>query len=582
MESAKKAISMTKYFVSLPSARYLAFLIIFASLLAGALTGVLAEKKLDMPAAISGAGAFIVAIAIPALLCAGVVALTRRRVAPVRALALSLSSAIIYSAFLIASAAFSQPNLVFVGFGLSFLLWISVLNFAFGLARSCWIFAIMQAAVFALFMIFALPIFSIGTSDLLAKILLVCFVFVFTLYSLLFLASRPMKKNLGISSNDALSMFASQWLYQDKELEDALDEMGEPAQTWIGVASFKTQNGIMHWVVPYFHFGPFGNLGGSEFSSKISQRLSDGHTCAFVFHGTATHALDPVFSSSIKEVVEVCRTAIGAVEYLPAHFSLQEGFEGDSRCYLLGINEDNICAFTRAPHSTEDVNLAVGWALMEKAKGNGECLAIDCHNCETGDVDYVESGSIISMQMADALEDALDSKKLLAPLLVGWECSYPKDISGIASGGIKVACLDSPGNRPSFYVVLDSNGILSSARDEIITAIKNEFPKSRMLEIFTTDTHELNAVKGVFNPAGEQNLEELVSTCVSLAIKAHENLAPCEFGMKKQRIMLKVLGPYQSAEIVSTINAVVSLLKIAVPVALIGAIFAALWVVGKI
>ena len=58
-----------------------------------------------------------------------------------------------------AAAVFTAPlspigaNLVFVGFGLAFLLWLAVLKFAFGLERSAWLFAPAQMVCFALFLL---------------------------------------------------------------------------------------------------------------------------------------------------------------------------------------------------------------------------------------------------------------------------------------------------------------------------------------------------------------------------------------------------------------------------------------------
>ncbi|MFH0927781.1 MAG: DUF2070 family protein, partial [Candidatus Micrarchaeota archaeon] len=128
----------------------------------------------------------------------------------------------------------------------------------------------------------------------------------------------------------------------------------------------------------------------------------------------------------------------------------------------------------------------------------------------------------------------------------------------------------------------DSNSIVNSAREKIIESIKSKFPHVRAAEIFTTDTHELNAVKGVFNPAGEQDVEELEALVLALCKRAHANLSGAQFGMVKRRIRLKVLGPYQSSEIVSTFNAVFSLLKIAVPVGVVVAVVALLWLLTKV
>lgn len=582
MESAKKAVSVTKYFVSLPSSRVLLSTIILVAIAMGSLIGGAYAKKFSLDSIISGAGTSIFVIALPALFSAGILSITRRKVNLERALGVALVSSLCYGVFYLAAVVI-HIDFAYVAFGISFLVWLIALKFAFGLARSGWLFALLQMILHLLSLLLASFLFSGALESFIIKAVLASFVFVFLLYALLFLISRPLKKNLGISSSDAISMFASQWLYQDKEIEEAFDEMGEMATTWIGIARFRTKQGVMDWVVPYFHFGPFGNLGGSEFSSKIEAGLQTQHDkCTFVFHGTATHDLDPVSSSSLQYVVGECKKAIEQLRLHPAHFSYRYANSRDSKCHLLNINDNAICSFTRAPLSTEDINLAVGWALMERASEGKEALVIDCHNCETGDVDYVEPGSQIALDMLDALCAAKENKKLSSSMQAGWAFEYPKHICGIASGGVKVACFDSSANSPIFYILLDSNSMVNAAREKIIESVRSRYPKTKAVEIFTTDTHELNAVKGVFNPAGEEDVEDLENLILLLCKKAHDNLSGAEFGIVKRRIRLKVLGPYQSSEIVSTFNAVFSLLKVGIPVGILAAVVAAMWLLSKV
>ncbi len=587
MESAKKALGLTKYFVALPPARYLAALLLFGSMIGGALLGGLVGGWSNPSALLSGAGSAVIAVAVPSFGCALALSALRRRVKLERSLAIALISSIVYMIFYLLSFALRtiHPagfNLIFVGFGLSFLIWFAALKFAFGLNRSAWLFAIAQMLVYMCFLIAGTSLYSGGVSDLLVRVVLAAVVFVGALYGLLFIASGPLKKNLGLSSPDVLSMFSSQWLYGEKDLEEAFDEMGETASTWVGVAEWRTSAGKMQWVVPYLHFGPFGNLGGSQFSFQISQALHSQGIDVFVFHGTATHDLDPVSSSELAAVVGAARNAISHLSPKPARFHLREESSGDSTCYLMGINGYAIASFTRAPLSTEDVNLAIGWALMEKANARyTDSLVIDCHNAETGDVDYVEAGSPISLEMADALDKALQSKSKDERLLAGWASEFPINLPGVGSGGIRVACFGPRTSRPNFVVLIDSNGITQEAREKLIESVSHTFVGDGMVEVYTTDTHQLNSIKGVFNPAGAAGLDRLERIVLALARQAHAALAPASFDMKKERLSIKVLGPYQSAEIVSTLNSVVSVLRIAVPAALILSVLALLWLLAR-
>jgi putative membrane protein len=577
MQTAKTALGITKYFVSLPSAKQLAALILLIPMLAGALLAVIESKRLDIAEIVAGAGSALFIISIPSFIAALSLAALRRRVQPARALALGLLSSIAYLFFYflamilrpIVPAAF---NIIFIGFGIAFLLWLAILKFAFGLERSAWLFALAQSAGYAIFLLAGSSLYAGAIDDLLLRVGLSAAVFTAALYALLSLASGPLKKNLGLKSADILSGFSSQWLYGEKDLEEAFDEIGEEVVTYVAVAKFETRHGALQWIVPYVHFGPFGNLGGSQFSSQIPLQLNEEGVQNFVFHSTCTHDFDPVSSSQIKHIVEAVRKISKRLKPMPASYCIKNAQVGSSRCHLLEIKDYMIASFSRAPLSTEDINFAIGWGLMGQMEAKAsKSIVIDCHNAETGDVDYVEPGSEIAFEMSDALDEAMKKNAKKQKMLAGWACNRAEGIESIGDAGVMVTCISSLSQNPAFFILIDSNGITSDARERLILAVKKNFENASFVEIFTTDTHQLNSVRGVFNPAGAQCLQELEKAVVEACKKAWENLAPASFDMGKERIKIKVLGPYQSAEIVATINSVVAILKVALPLALIAA-----------
>ena len=599
MESAKTALGLTNYFGTLPPAKHLLALLILSTLIGGALLDWARSGRLEALSLLSGAGSALITFALPSLIAAGALAVLRRRVTPQRALALALLSALTYMFFSIAAAAlqhFYPPasNLLFVGFGVAFLLWLTVLKYAFGLTRSAWLFAIAQLLGYTFFMLAGSSLYSEAPSDTLMRVGLAAAVFVAALYAVLSFASGPLKRNLGLKSGDVLSGFSSQWLFGENDLEEAFDEIGETVQTYVGMAEWRTKHGNLRWVVPYVHFGPFGNLGGSHFSYQMAEALSGPRTTALVFHGTCTHDFDPVSSKQIHALLAACQTMRSKLSFKPARFSYSEGRNGSSRCYFLAVNDSALPSFSRAPLSTEDVNFAIGLALMARAEADySAALVFDCHNAETGDLDYIEPGSKESFEMVDALENALSSaakKTKSSPMLAGWSVSDAEGIGGIGDGGIKVSCFAKASGRassagasePLFYILIDSNGITAPARERIIKAVRSHYKRAAFIEVLTTDTHQLNSVRGVFNPAGAQDLAALERTVVQLCAQAHGRLAPATFAMGKQRVEVKVLGPYQSAEIVATLNSVVAVLKVALPIIFLAAIALVLFILGKI
>jgi len=588
MESAKTALGITKYFVSLPSAKQLAAALILIPLLAGALLGLLTASPTNIERIIAGAGTALFTISLPSFIAAGALTALRRRVQMPRALAVALLSALVYLLFYMLAVLLSpiQPaafNLLFIGFGLAFFLWLSILKFAFGLERSAWLFAFAQALGYTLFLLAGSSLYLGALDDVLLRVGLSAAVFVAALYGLLSLAGGPLKRNLGLKSQDVLSGFSSQWLYGEKDLEETFDEIGESVTTYVGLAQFKTKQGTLQWVVPYVHFGPFGNLGGSQFSSQMIKDLAQPGVDNFVFHATCTHDFDPVSSNQIRPLVTAARSIASKLKPTLAHYDLRTAQNGSSRCHLLDVNRCSLMAFSRAPLSTEDVNFAIGCSLMNQADAvSRESMVFDCHNAETGDVDYVEPGSDISFEMTDALSAALKMRSRALPLWVGWARQSSLEIGGVGDGGIMVTCLSSPRSGPIFYILLDSNGITTEARERLLTSVRSRFPKLRFAEVLTTDTHQLNSVRGVFNPAGVEGVDALERTVIAACEQAWAKLAPAQFDMGKERVKVRVLGPYQSAEIVATLNSVVAVLKFALPLALIAAVVTLLLIFARL
>ncbi|VVC02385.1 Uncharacterised protein [uncultured archaeon] len=588
MDSAKTALGITKYFVSLPSAKQLAAALILIPLLAGALLGIYTSSSLAPSALIAGAGTALFTISLPSFIAAGALTTLRRRVQMPRALAVSLLSALVYLFFYMLAAILTPIypaaiNLLFIGFGFAFFLWLSVLKFAFGLERSAWLFSFAQALGYTLFLIAGSSLYVGALDDVLLRVGLSAAVFVAALYGLLSLTSGPLKRNLGLKSADVLSGFSSQWLYGEKDLEETFDEIGETVTTYVALAQFKTKHGTLQWVVPYVHFGPFGNLGGSQFSSQMIKDLAQPDTDSFVFHATCTHDFDPVSSNQIRPLVTAARSIASKLKPVSAHYDLRTSQAGTSRCHLLDIENCALMAFSRAPLSTEDVNFAIGCSLMNQAQATArQSMVFDCHNAETGDVDYVEPGSEISFEMGDALAAVLNSKGRPLPLWAGWARQDAVDIGGVGDGGIMVTCFSSPRSGPSFYILLDSNGITTQGRERLLAAVRSRFHKLRFAEVLTTDTHQLNSVRGVFNPAGVDGMDALERTVIAACEQAWAKLAPAQFDMGKERVQVRVLGPYQSAEIIATLNSVVAVLKFSLPIVLLAAVVTLFLIFAKL
>ncbi len=590
-EAKKNALAISKYFVSLPHPAKTAIAIFALSFLFGILFSIAQSGIFTPLGALAGGLDGIYLLAFPAFLSAVGLFVLRRKAIFRRASFLALLTVACYGAFYLASLLLggmspAAANLVFVGFALSFALWYFMLIIAFDFRKSAPLFALMQLAFFAFFFLTGAG-FGSGAdpAGVLLRVILSSLVFICGFYLLFYVVSAPMKKNLGVSSMDALSMFLSQWLYGEKDLEEVFDEIGEDAETLVWLARFSGKKNDTLFVVPYVHFGPFGNLGGSEFTHMISDALSQGgERNVFVFHGTATHDFNPVTSSEIGKVVFACRKALTRLRLAPAKLSHNVCGVGSVRASAMRIGESAFLSYTRAPKTTEDINFGLGLALLEKAKRyTKDACVVDEHNAETGDISSVEVGSPIGFEMLDATEKLLSKPQKQSSFLFASASAKPS-IATLGSNGLKLA-LFAQGKRLTALLLADSNSVTPSFRESLISHMSElgkEHGYSCNGEVMSTDTHQINTVQGVLHPLGADDRGAIFSAVQSLFSEAVAKLEPVRFGTAQERFRIRVFGTGQSAEIASTINAVVAIMKFALPLMLIGGVLLIIWALGKI
>lgn len=598
MQQAKKdALVLAKYFVSLPHPAKTTFMILAVSFLFGVLFGLAKSRSIGLIELFASGIDGLFVLAIPALLSSSCLYLMRRKAIFRRSVFLGLATVAVYGCFYLASFALASvgdwaPNIVFVGFAFAFGLWYFSLFLAFDFRKSAILFATMQMVFFALFFLarggFAA---EVDFQGLLLKIYFASFVLLAALYVFFYFVSAPMKKNLGVSSLDALSMFASQWLYGEKDLEGAFEEIGEEVETLVWLSEFKGKKNHALFVVPYIHYGPFGNLGGSEFTWMISHALagnggrpSGAQKDVFVFHGTATHDFNPVSSSEIHKVVGACQLAMKKLRLQRAKLAISACRVGTVRAQAYHINDSAFLSYSRAPRTTEDINLGLGLALMEKAKRHCSSVGVvDEHNAETGDISSVEVGNPIAFEMLDATERIFESGSKQSSFRFA-SASSSLAIDTLGKNGLKLA-LFSQGKKMNAMLLADSNGIVPGFRSaliELMGGLGRECGYDCKGEVMTSDTHQINTVRGVLNPLGAEHRGDVMMAVRRMFHEAAKRLEEVEFDSAEARFRIKVFGTGQSAEIASTINAAVSILRVALPIILIASALLLMWALGKI
>ncbi len=570
-----RAVNLTSYFITLPPSYY----IIAAILALGALFGIiinLGNGKPPESALIDG----LMLLALPALLSAAVIKLMIRRMPFRRIAATAFAGEAVYSLAYGANLLLAGVNplwaqmAVLVGSATVFVLWYVIARFVFILKYRSILFAVIQLLFYLVFLLGnqALHVTEGPFIDVAVQFYISSFVFLGALLIFFFIINAPMKKNLGLSSEDAMSYLFSQWLYHNKDVEKVFRQVGEDARTMLSVAGFRRRDGTIFFVTPYVHYGPFGNLGGSEFSHLIASEIDGKYgSRTFVFHGTVTHDLNPVATSEMSKIIDAFDSAASSAEFRRASVSLSIGASGECRAEALRVGDSAIIGLSRAPEVTEDINFGLGLALMKEAeKHASSAMVIDQHNAETGDITSFEPGSPVGFRYLEAIRAALLAKPRSRPLSVG--ASFRgMDSDVIGKAGIKVAVFST---EPQYVVVLiDSNGVTPAFRERIEADVKaagKAMGRNFAVGVFTTDTHQTNMVRGVLNPLKEE--DETLSAIRVAVEEAVRDMQPAQAFSNTRWFDIRVLGAKQSIEVISTVNSIVAVAKITLPLIFIGVV----------
>jgi predicted neutral ceramidase superfamily lipid hydrolase len=347
--------------------------------------------------------------------------------------------------------------------------------------------------------------------------------------------------------------FLSCWMEDNPNfLEEILDDHGSQFKARIAILLFKTSSRIYAVAIPFIHSGPFLKVGSSYLSSKLKSMLESIQNidCAAVLHGASTHENDLTSSRYYEKIFDTISKSISRINFKPIRISnIVEIYENDLRC--IGHLFDNIAllSFTRAPRSTEDIPLSLQEEFSEISKRIGleAIYLIDCHNSielDSYTIDEYSSESIrkLALKMIDVLRGTElhpASISIASHSIRGYGIA-----NGIGPGGVTMI-LFKIRDKLEGYLVFDSNNILPTLRESIISALKSI--GLSYVEVFTTDTH---AVTGIvtgrgYKPLGEAiSFESILTSTIEVFKKAEAILEPIEgFGHIEVEVdSLKIIG----------------------------------------
>jgi putative membrane protein len=578
----RKAVDLTSYLFTLPSMPVILLGMLISAIVFGAVINTVSPPEDFLLKSLQDG---ILLLFIPAILTAMVVKMFIRRMPLRRIVATAFGGELVYGfayvvAFFVADISEFYGELVLlVGAALVFVLWYVIARLVFILKYRSILFAIIQLLFYSIFL-FSFQTFAIAEETLFdwaVKAYVSSFILLGALYIFFLIINAPMKKTFGVSSTDAFSLFISQWIYRKPDLEKAFEKVGENARTLVGVAGFKRAKDKIMFVVPYVHFGPFGNLGGSEFSYLIAEEVKRKYGAeTFVFHGTVTHDLNPTSSSEVSRITDAIERILKRSKYESKTVSLKKGKSEECTAETILFGRDAFVGVSRAPFVTEDINFGLGLSMaLEAEKHVGKAIVVDQHNAETGEITSFEPGSETGYNYINAVANSFAKKEKQQKLKIGISEKHPESAT-LGKAGIKIAVLST---SPGYVMVLmDANGITPGFRSKI----EKEVKKLGRFEvgIFTTDTHQTNVVRGVLNPAKEES--EIIRAIRAGVKEAVSDMKDASAFVDKEWFDIKVLGAKHSIEIVSTVNSIVAVAKITAPLLLVGAILVLLAIISKV
>ena len=226
MSNIKKAVGLTNAFITLPKAEYLLSFMILIGLLFGILTSLM-QGKVSIESVFEGALQGLFLLSIPAVLTSLLIKLMIRKIPFRRILAASLVGQMIYalayfSYVLLSGTTFAyKEGIIFIAASLAFVIWYVVARFVFTLKWRAFLLAALQVIIYGVFLLTGSMIAVSGDPLVIIwKFYVASAVFLGFVYLFFLIINAPMKRNFGLNTLDAVSLFLSHWFYESKNIED--------------------------------------------------------------------------------------------------------------------------------------------------------------------------------------------------------------------------------------------------------------------------------------------------------------------------------------------------------------------------
>ncbi|NPA75817.1 MAG: DUF2070 family protein [Euryarchaeota archaeon] len=324
----------------------------------------------------------------------------------------------------------------------------------------------------------------------------------------------------------------------------------------ISAIVFKNQSGIKAvFLAPYIHPGPFGEVGGSDISTKLEKILNMDNL--MVFHTTTTHDNNVATDEDVRKIADTVRRLLdGECEYTEMSDIVR--FEvGGHGVMAQRFGQYAFIALLPTRAEFDDVELNTGIMLMHALRDKfRDVMAIDAHN------NFNENSLPLTLTQRDAhkIRDALRTLKNKYRIKMGYGAVKFEGHS-IGPGGIRAAVFEC-GTKKCGYVLIDGNNI----KEGLTEKIKKAVAELADVEVFSTDNHVVNVTMMDLNPVGtEDNWDKIIESAKAAVQNAIENMEEVCVYMKTEWVELRMAASGQLAKMTDITKESMKVAKIAVP-----------------
>jgi putative membrane protein len=349
------------------------------------------------------------------------------------------------------------------------------------------------------------------------------------------------KELIGYSSTLILQAFIEALLL-DKTglLEMILKAVAEESDIEIKTFYFENDNQKGMIVAPFFHPGPFRDIGSSKLPTRIAVEFLKKEIFPIVFHTPTTHEKDLILKNDCERVMETIFSSDNDHGSMVA-YPMIVGKSGNITITTQIFDEVPLVVISRSPLPTEDLPEYVNTFCMEKLIqiGYSDGAIVDAHNSMVAN--FTKLTEEDSLDITKALEEALEKAKDCGQgtLKAGFSNIRLDKYSikeGIGEAGIMAMVTEVNGIKGAF-VSVDGNNMVVGLRDKIKEAL-SALGYDRA-EITTTDTHVVTGHTGGegYFPLGKAIPEaDLVEKIIEAVGKADSRKTECSVKFSKRKV----------------------------------------------